>query len=76
MELNESENALNEVNKSSEEVFRIIGQIMVKSDKKVVVDELERKIKLIKLRLKSIESQEKDFSDKIEDLRKKLKGVF
>ena len=71
MELSETQSALKEIEKE-DEVFKIIGQLMIKSDKKKVVDELSNKKKLLSLRLETIEKQEKNLSEKIENLQSEI----
>lgn len=70
MELSETETALEEIKNSGEEVFKIVGQLMIKSEKKKIEEELLQKIKLLQLRCNSLDKQEKIFSEKIESLRK------
>ena len=72
LELNETENALKEIKESKEDVFKLIGQIMIKTDKKKLEEELTRKKELLTLRLNSIEKQEKEFSEHLEELRKEI----
>ena len=72
MEESETDNALNEISKSKDDVFKLVGNIMVKADKKTLETQLKKKQDLIKLRLKSIESQEKDITNKAEDLKKEV----
>ena len=72
MELSESSTALKEVEKSGEEVFKIIGQLMIKTDKSSVKEELEKKQKLLGLRVKSLEKQEVDLTKSAEEIRKKV----
>lgn len=72
MELAETESALEEMKNSGDEVFKIIGQLMIKSEKSKLTSELENKKKILELRLKSFEKQEKIFEDKIEKLREEL----
>lgn len=72
MELNEAENALAEVEKTKDEVFKITGNIMIKSSKEVIMKELNQKKDLIRLRIKSLDSQEKSLSENSEALRKKV----
>ena|SRR3989344_3314431 len=69
MELSETQSALNEVRGSKDDVYKIIGQMMVKSDKKNIIEELSNKEKIIELRLSSIEKQENSLMEKIEKLR-------
>jgi len=70
MELSETKSAKNQIEKSGEDVFKIIGQIMIKSDKTSVNEELSNKEKLLELRLKSLEKQETEFAKKLESLQK------
>lgn len=71
-ELSEIENAAEELAKASGEVYKITGQIMIKSKKEDLQKDLKEKQELISLRLKSIASQEKPLSKKAEDLRKEV----
>jgi len=72
MEDTETDNALSEVSKAKDDVFKLVGNIMVKTDKKKIEEELKKKQELIKLRLKSIESQETDLTTKAEELKKEV----
>jgi prefoldin beta subunit len=72
LELNETENALSEISATKEDVFKLIGQIMIKTDKKKLEQELTKKKELLTLRLNSIEKQEKEFSEHLEELRKEI----
>jgi len=76
MELNETENALSEIEKTKEDVFKIISNLMIKTDKSKLKEELNRKKDLLNLRLKSIDSQENEFSSQLEDLRKEVMKKF
>ena len=72
IELIETETALVEIVNSKEDIFKIIGNIMIKTEKKRVEDELKRKKELFSLRLKSIESQEKELTNKTEEIKKEI----
>lgn len=72
MELSETESAIEEIESSGEEIYKIIGQIMIKSDRKKIKDELENKKRLFNLRIKSIEKQENNLTKKIESLRQEI----
>ena len=72
LELNETENALSEISATKEDVFNFILQIMIKTDKKKLEQELTKKKELLTLRLNSIEKQEKEFSEHLEELRKEI----
>ena len=72
LELNETLNALDELKKSSDEVYRIISGIMIKSNKGNLVKELEEKSKLLDLRIKTLEKQEEIFERKSSEYRKEV----
>jgi len=72
IESSETENAITEIAKSNDDVFKIIGNIMIKTDKKKTEQELKKKKELLELRLKSIEKQEKELTKNLEDLRKEV----
>ena len=69
MELSESKEALNELENSKDEVFKVIGQIMVKSDKSKLKEEIVTKIKIFELRIKELEKQESSLTERIEKIR-------
>ena len=70
LELSEVENAITELGKTNDEVFKIVGNIMIKYSKENLSKELNQKKDLILLRLKSLDSQEKDLESSSENLRK------
>lgn len=72
MELTETENALSEIVQSKGEVYKMIGQIMIKTDKNKVESELKRKQELLSIRLKTLEKQELELTGKLEDLRTEI----
>jgi len=72
MELTETENALTEIAKSKGDIYKMIGQIMIKTDKNKVESELKRKQELLSLRLKTLEKQESELTGELEDLRKEI----
>jgi len=74
LELRETESALEEVEKSGDDVFKIVGQLMIKSDKKTVVDGLSKKKKLLDLRMKTMQNQEDILTKRLEELREDLLG--
>ncbi len=72
MELSETKAAFNEIQNSGDEVFKIIGQLMIKTEKKKINEELESKERLLDLRLKSLDKQESSLSDRLEKLRDEI----
>ena|SRR3989344_4073161 len=74
MEISETIAAKREIEMAGEDVFKIIGQLMIKSDKSRIKDELSNKEKLLDLRIKSFEKQEISLIEKIDSLRKEILG--
>lgn len=72
MELAETNAALKEIKNAGDEVFKIVGQLMIKSDKKETEKELEKKKELLDLRTKTIEKQETSLTEKVEKLRQEF----
>jgi len=72
MELSETKSALNEVKSSGEEVFKIVGHLMVRTQKEKVVKDLEEKEKFLDLRVKSLEKQEKALTEQLEKIREDI----
>ncbi len=69
IELNEVSTALTEIQQTKNDVFRIIGQIMVKSNKDTLKKELSEKKDLLQLRMKAIEKQESSIRETIERIK-------
>jgi prefoldin beta subunit len=72
MELTETENALSEIATSKGEVYKMVGQIMIKTDKNKVESELKRKQELLSLRLKTLGKQESELTEQLEELRTEI----
>jgi len=74
-EISESEHALQELKNSQGDVYKIVGQVMVLKGRDELAQDLERKLKLLNLRMKAIESQEKELLEKSESLRDEFSRV-
>lgn len=72
MEFSEIENALGELEKTKEDVFKIVGSVMIKAKKDELVKELKEKKELLQVRIKSLDSQEEKISSAAENLRAKV----
>lgn len=70
-QLIETDSAFDELDKSDIS-YKIIGNIMVKSDKKELKDQLEQKKNIIELRIKSIEKQEEKIREKMKKLQSEV----
>ncbi|MCK5611658.1 prefoldin subunit beta [Candidatus Pacearchaeota archaeon] len=76
MELSETATALAEVDKADDEIFRIVGQLMIKSNKAKVMEDLENKKKLLELRVETMDRQEKNLNEQAESLREEIMGAM
>lgn len=72
MELSETQSALREIEFSGDEIFRIVGQLMIKTDKSNVKEELSNKERLLEIRIKAIEKQELSLNEKLDSLRNEI----
>jgi prefoldin beta subunit len=73
MEANETDYVIGEVEKATGEISRVIaGQVVVKSSKEEVLEDMNNKKKLIETRMKSIDEEEKKFSENIESIREEV----
>lgn len=72
VELNEITNALTELSKSGDEVYKILGGLMIKSEKNSLSKDLNDKKKILELRISSVEKQEKSIEEKSDKLRKEI----
>jgi len=76
VEQNEINNALTELKKADSDVYRILGNIMIKSKAEDLDKELEEKKKIIDLRISSIEKQEKLLGEKHTSLRNEINSIL
>lgn len=72
IELTEIENALSDLKKSGDEVYKIVGGLMVRSNKSTLTADLDEKKKIISLRISSIEKQEKILDGNAEKFKKEI----
>ena len=73
MELSEIVNAIQEVNNSNGDVYKITGQIMIKANKESTIKDLEEKKKVFEIRNESIEKQEKLLLSKADEIKEEFK---
>ena len=69
MELGETISALKEVENSKEDVYKLIGQLMIKTPSQKIVEELKNKEKIIEMRLKRLEDQEEKLNSEVKKVR-------
>ena len=74
MEKAETEKALEELKKvaDNDSVFKQAGTVLIKSDKKTLVDELEEKVELSKTRSTVLEKQEVRVKDSLKEQEAKI----
>ena len=70
LELNEALNALSEIDKTADEVYRVIGPAMMRVDKSSLKKELEERKKLLALIMESFEKQESIIESKMLAMQK------
>jgi prefoldin beta subunit len=75
IELGEVENALMDLKKSDDEVYKVVGGIMIRSTKPVLSAELEEKKRILSLRILSIEKQEKILDEKAGKSKKEIEEI-
>ena len=72
IEISETQLALKEIENSGDEIFKMVGQLMIRSDKAKVKEELLNKERFLDIRIKSIEKQENSLTEKLEKLREEI----
>lgn len=70
--LMENENALNEINETKKQAYKIIGSIMVAAEKEELEKELDSEKEILNLRIKSIEKQENKLKERTQELQKEI----
>lgn len=68
-QLLEVENAFNEVKSAKGNAYKLVGNIMVLSDKEALGKDLESKKEILNVRLKSLKKQEDGIKEKAEKLQ-------
>ena len=66
------ENALEEIKKSKDKVYRIVGSIMVLSEKQDVEKYLNSKKEIVELRIKNLEKQEDKLKEKVNEFQQEI----
>ena len=78
MENTESDRALEELQKANddEQVFKYAGSILIKSDKKTLIEELEEKKELSKTKIIVLEKQEERLKVSLQEQEKKIQEML
>ena len=72
----EIDSALKEMESSKKEIYKIVGNIMVASEREILKNELNSKREISELRLRNIEKQEKIIKEKAETIQKEITKVL
>jgi len=64
--------ALEELNKSKDDCYKLIGNIMFKEEKGTLIKDLNNKKDILELRIKNIEKQEKKIKEQATSLQKEV----
>lgn len=76
LELNETLNALEEIKKTSDSIYKMVGSIMIKADKEKTLKELEEKKKILQIRNNSLDKQEQLLESKARELQEELRKAI
>jgi prefoldin beta subunit len=78
MDTTESERALEELQKANDDdqVFKFSGMILIKSDKKTLIDELEEKKELSKTKITVLVKQEERLKTSLQEQEKKIQEML
>lgn len=71
----EIKRALDEIEKSKSDLYKIAGPILVKSDKESIKNDLTEKSDFIDLKKKTLERSESKIKERFEELRSKLSKI-
>ncbi|MDO8460215.1 MAG: prefoldin subunit [Nanoarchaeota archaeon] len=72
IELNEANNALVELERTKDEVYKIFSGIMIKSDKEILIKEIKERKKILEMRFDSVDKQSILIQRKEEELSKEI----
>jgi len=75
IEFDETIKSLESVKDSKGEVYKIVGQLMIKTPSEDVVSELTKKKEIVELRLKNLEQQEEKMMQKMDELRNAISST-
>ena len=75
-QLLETENASKELEKAEGQVYKVVGNIMITSDKEKLDKDLKSQRELVELRLKNIKKQEEAIKEKAEKIQAEVMKEF
>lgn len=72
MQIVEIQKALTELSNAKDDVYKVAGPILIKSDVEAVKKELTEKMDFISVRIKTLEKGEKRLKEQFEEISQKL----
>jgi prefoldin beta subunit len=72
MEMDETLSAIREVESSKDDVYKLVGQLMIKIKKEKITEELEEKRKVIHSSLEKLEADEEKISSELKKIRDEI----
>ena len=72
LQMVEIENALQELEKTKEKPFKIVGSLMIQTEKSTLQQELQSRKEVLALRVKNLEKQETQLKEKAEKLQQEV----
>ena len=76
VELNQIHTATEEVSSTSDDIYKMVGEVLIKADKQKVLSDLGEKKKISDLRIKSIEKQESSLEESATKLRNEIQKAI
>lgn len=71
-QLMEVKNALREIEETKGKSYKIVGNIMVASDKDKLKEDLENKTDILNIRIRNIKKQEQNLKEQAENIQKEV----
>lgn len=76
-QLKEIRKAIEELDKASGDIYRNVGSLMIKVDKKEALKmELEESVEMLEVRIKSMDRQEKNLREKYSEMQTSIKTAM
>src|SRR3989344_8222181 len=76
VDLNQAITAHEEVKNSDDDLFKTVGDILIKTDKASLLKDLEEKKRVLDLRVKSVEKQEKSIESRVNELKEEINKLI
>ncbi len=75
MELNEIDNALQELKDYKDEIYKLVSGMLLRTDKDKILAELKEKKKITETKVLAIEKQEKLLEKRADELKKEISSI-